>query len=62
MASRQPCTCEYCEQHRRQIKQFDTIEDPRKPDPVDLLGLTAAIILPLLAILGVVAAWWVEHR
>jgi hypothetical protein len=55
------CDCDYCEQNRKARARkveglLPELAPPLKPE--EMLALVAAIALPILAIIGVVASWW----
>lgn len=57
------CTCDYCEQNRKARARkveglLPELAPPLKPG--DALALGMAIVLPILAIIGVVASWWLR--
>jgi len=47
------CSCEYCVQERRRQTQ----QLLAAPPPLDAAALVVVFLLPVLAILGVIAAW-----
>jgi len=58
------CICDYCEQDRKardaKLKGLlPQLAPPLKPE--ETLALAAAIVLPILAILGALASWWVSQ-